>query len=322
MNTLLSLVYFIAFSALLLLSEYFRFNHFIQNNPHPVFFLMLLLFSSFCLGVLIHSILYRLRLISASIPKKIIYGGGLGIVFFSSFFWFEQQRSFQFLNKQEDKIAFSDLKGHCGLFIGRGLLRFYRLDWETGLENHLREYRLNDLCRNKHFIAVEKKNALGCASEQDGIRCRLEWMDVFANKGFWNANVRLLFLDQVMKVWFKESTQNQEDAGLALFEYLLKDKQITEKSPDILNQMNIEEQFSDEYLYEKQKEERDELLVTQEIYSKIKEIIVSREQSSKTKDLFSSEPYSSLENAIKLEIERLPELDKNIEILGKKLKQN
>lgn len=281
------------------LDEALRFTWWIYNANHSAGVILILASVAAFSGVVLFAALHHLGLFVRSAAKLALLGAVSGPLIFGSLFYLEDIYSDKMLNVAATPQSFSELRGHCGKCIGRAILKYYYLEWTPTVQNSLKDFQMANNCRNSHFIALEKAKGLSCQAGEDEIQCRLKWMDGFAKNGFWNPSARKLFFKQVFHIWDNPNTTegSAQVKVESLLNFLIKDHELEENAQPIWRQAGILEQFSDEFHYEKAREEVENLMITKVVLEEAAKIYRANDSAS---DLEALQKYKEIENEIKL----------------------
>jgi hypothetical protein len=262
--------------------------------------------------------LASLGLFPKAAGKKIVYGSVLGMVFFLVFFGVEDFLSEKKLYSEVKPQSFSEVKGHCGVYIGRALIQNYRWNWNSSLPAIMTDFETSNRCRIHHFVELVKRNQIDCRPEEDQVQCLVRWMPVFAERGYWNADIRRMFLNEMDRV-YKESKAPGSAVKVgneSYVEYALKDYELDAARPSLLKQAGLEEEFSNGYLYYRQLDDLQNIILTKEIFQAVADTL-----PKETAGTEESPPVLKFRDAMKevsFKIEKIPELQKDLDELIKK----
>jgi len=295
-------VFFVGFFA----AETLRFDRFIYREDHSFGLVALLILIAAVSGAALAIGLAALDLFPKTTWKKITYGSGLGIVFFFVIFGAEDLMSYERLYSDPNPASFSEVKGHCGIYAGRALLEVMHWDWNPSLRSILDDFKITNRCRIQHFLRLSKEKQLGCGPAEDPVRCRVRWMEIFAQRGYWNAETRRMFLNEM-----RSFGQVPADSMIA---YALKDYELDTARPGILKQAGLDEQLTDPYLYYKQAEELENVNLTKEVFDSVASMLSSGSDEDPMVLKF-----RDAQREVALKVGKIPEMQKDLDELKQRI---
>jgi hypothetical protein len=243
--------------------------------------------------------------------RAMIEGVGIALILFAAVSVAEATLSDHFFETHRLPEEFSQLNGHCGVAVGRSVLKLVHAE-EPDPDGALAEFQLNQFCRLRHLSEVMKQKNSFCAPTEDKIDCLTRWMGPVAEHGYWNHNTRKFFFDQVMKAW--PDSKNDE----AVVGYALKDLDLEGGRQSILRQVGMSESLNEHYLFAQEKDELNNLLLTKEIFESVDHLLTD------TPDGTQPPPYlvkfKDTETELQAKLARIPELQKELEQLSNRSK--
>jgi len=317
MAPVIAFLYFLVYILAFFVAEVVRFRYWIFQGDHAPGMLFVFLVLAMISGYCVLAAFKKLELLKLTTDKQVFYGTIFGVASFLVFFIFEDVISENRLMQSSDPKVFSEIRGHCGAYAGRAILKYYYVDVDPTPAHLILDYEMSDHCRLAHFADLKKNNVVLCDKKEDEVQCQVRWMDIFAEKGFWNAADRKVFLDEVLSIKSRvrsDQLRIQEDSW---YNYALKDHDLVGAHSGTLKQAGIDEQFSDEYNFYKYKDELDDLKMTEEIFTAIR--------GMKTEDTPLSPglvKFQDLDQEVRFDIEKIPELEKQIGDIKKRLNYN
>ena len=315
MKILATGLYFTIFFGGFLVASTYRFSTYISEHNHSFRVIALLIFLSCLGGFALAFALATLRLFPKTLWKKFVYGAVAGVTIYFSLFGLEDILSQKLLFDRFNEESFSDMNGHCGVYSGRSLSHSF-FHWSRSVPHLLRDYAQSDQCRAEHFLEASKRLQV-CKSSEDEVQCRVRFMNLFSQKGYWSVSERKMFLEEIKRIHLQDAGNKIPNSSWG--EYWLKDQELNTARSSVLSQIGIEEQFNDEYIYLKQSEEYQELLVTQQVLAEVNQIV--------PKDVGNESPdfWQHFHEAVKqanFQIEKLSETEKDLQELRKKFKKD
>jgi hypothetical protein len=281
----------------------FRFQHLIYEQNYSSKMIATLVFLAIGSGICLLFSFRSLGLFRIHVVLTGMYGAMTGITVFFALFGIEDMLSDRRLYSESSPTEFSVLRGHCGTYVGRALIKFYHRSWEQDLQSKLTDFEISNQCRNRHFEQIVDRKVHWCkeASEPE---CMMKWMKAFAEHGYWNVDTRKMFLNQMNRLW---SRQEKIPDGL-LAEYAINDQELEAASPTLLKQAGIEDQYSDEFAYWRQKEELENLIIGKTVIDQVSRVIHSVPPPR----------LIELEKTIGFRYEKINEMRKDLEEMKKK----
>ena len=306
MNRSKSFVMFILFMACFFAGLTLKFQYFtIDQNESPEVYAELLgagILSGVFLGLSLRALNGRKKFF-----RSLSEGIGITLALFVSVNIAESILSDNFYETHHNPEAFSQLTGHCGVAVGRTVLKLVHQQ-EPPPEDSVSEFQLDQYCRLRHLDYVIKYKDSFCSPGEDKIECLTRWMLPVAEHGYWNHKTRTFFFDHVMKAW----PNSKKDE--ALVGYALKDLDLESGRQSILRQVGMDESLNERYLFMQGKDELNNLLLTKQIFETISPML------SKPDDSGPPPPYlfkfKDTQADLQNKLAKIPELQKELEQLS------
>lgn len=267
-------------------------------------------------GIALSQFLYRLYIIPFERPVvRIPIGAGVGLAVFATVFFAEHVMSTIQLSKaMRDSDLFSVIEGHCGVYSGRGLIRWYKTSWNPTLQNRMDTFLFSNQCRIDHFVDLRHRQQIPCNQNESPYACLERWMMTFSKKGFWNISTRKMFFEEFKTSGIKNS---DDDAEKKWIQYAFKDHDLEQARPTLIQQAGIGEDFSDLHLYYKTKDEYDNLAMTKVVFDFVEEQLKKDEKPSPE-----AMKFREMKKEVSLQLEKLPELEENLHSIQSKISYN
>jgi hypothetical protein len=163
--------------------------------------------------------------------------------------------------------GFTVLQDHCGVYAGRAVIRIFDGLFMSPEYAALREYRIGCSCRLRHYLYLEKADALGCKTDETQIQCRIRWMGAFSENGFWNYEARHAFFQSIMKIW------NETHQDESLVNYVLKDQELQISALNEFQQAGLSEASLFSRVKETKEIEENQRRLSKEIFETVAEAI-------------------------------------------------
>jgi hypothetical protein len=242
-----------------------------------------------------------------------ILGVLTGVVLFSGVFFAEHVMStIQLSRAMRDPESFAVVSGHCGVYSGRGLIRWYQLSWKPVIENKMAAFLFSNQCRIDHFLDLRKRAQLPCAQDEDALSCLNRWMTTFSKRGFWNYPTRKMFYAEA-----QSGVINGQDAEVdkKWIKYALQDYELEQSHPTLIQQAGVEEDFNDIHHFFKVRDEHQNLVLTKEIFEHAAQAI----KDDKTPE---AQRFKEVRKEVNLKLEKLPELEEDLKNAQAKVSYN
>lgn len=221
----------------------------------------------------------------------------IGVVLFWGIFFSEHVMSTIRLKRAiRDPDVFAVVRGHCGVYSGRGLVRWYKESLGSDLNKQLASFNFSNQCRIDHFLDLRRTNQINCMTDEDPMACLSRWMLTFSKRGYWNLPTR--------KMFFEEAKANA-DGDKKWISFALRDYELELSHPNMIQQAGIQEDFNDLHHYHKLKEEYDNLLLTKEIFAHVEKRVKDDRSAEVQK-------FKETRKEVNLKLERIPELEVDI----------
>lgn len=265
-------------------------------------------------GLALIHFLYEFSIIQI---KRRAYRNGLGMligiaVFFGVFFAENVMSTIQLSKAMRDPETFAVVNGHCGVYSGRGLIRWYQLSWDPRIENKMAAFQFSNQCRIDHFLDLRKRAQLPCLQEEDALSCLNRWMTTFSKRGYWNYPTRKMFFDEA-KVGVISG--RDADADKKWITFALRDYELEQSHPTLTQQAGVEEDFNDVHHYYKVRDAHQNLVLTKEIFEHAALAI----KDDKTPDALR---FKEIRKEVNLKLEKLPELEEDLKNAQAKVSYN
>jgi hypothetical protein len=270
-------------------------------------------------GVLLGYGLALLDLFARATWKKFVYGSVLGLIVFFGFFAIEDAISQRKLYSEPQAASFAEVSGHCGVYIGRAIVKAYHWTVNPSLDGILNDFEMGNRCRINHFLRLAKRDQLLCKPNEDPIQCRVRWMPAFAEHGYWNGGVRQMFLDEIDRV-YRESQSPGSTLKInpeSMIAYGLKDYELDSARPSVVKQAGLEEEFTDEYLYYKQADDLQNTILTRDVFDLVSR--ATHHDSGSLKESPQVEKFKEAQKDVSFKTEKIKELESDLAALKKKI---
>ncbi|MBS1959660.1 MAG: magnesium transporter [Bdellovibrionales bacterium] len=267
-------------------------------------------------GTALAHFLYRLHIIPFDKPVvRVSVGAVLGLVVFSGIFFVEHIMSTIQLSKAtRDSDLFSVVKGHCGVYSGHGLIRWYKTSWNPTLQNRMEAFLFSNQCRIEHFVDLRHRQQIPCNADENSYACLERWMTIFSKRGFWNIETRKMFFEAIKQTGIKSG---DDDAEKKWIQYAFKDHDLEQARPTLVQQAGIGGEFSDMNLYYKTKDEYDNLTMTKTVFDFVETQLKKEDKPSP--DVLK---FKDMQKEVSLQLEKLPELEENLRNIRSKVSYN
>lgn len=278
--------------------------------------LVLLILASLS-GISLATGLSELSLFSDQKWKLGAYGATIGLMIFFALFSAEDILSHKRAFAETTPPDFSRMGGHCGVYLGRALVHFYRMDWDPTIENVMHEYATESECRQRHFLEIQKLESAQCHGLADQVGCSIHFMQQFAKNGFWNVSDRKMFFNSIRQFWAEKHLPGSEaKIDPAIWEqYLITDHQLESSRTGILGMLGMRENLSPRYIYLKDQEDLEHLITTRTI---VEEFLKMNLTDLEYEDEATREQYENTVDQIEDELKRIDELKREIEVFRQK----
>ena len=307
-----SAICFLLFFLGFFVASTYRFVALISQPEHSPLSILVLVGIAFGAGIFLAFALSKLSLFPNELWKKLVYGGISGIAVYFALFGLEDVMSQKKLYGSFNEQSFADLKGHCGVYSGRAITHSY-LQFVKSIPHLLEDYRTGDRCRMNHFQEAKKRAQL-CKTGEDDVQCRLRYMGIFSEKGYWNVSVRKMFLDEMMNLSSDEG--GKKVSNVAWAEYLLKDQELISARSSLIRQMGLEEGMSEEFLYMKEAEEYQDLMETKKI---IESVTKALPEDAEFEPMDLRNHFAEAVQQGKVQLKRIEEVEHDLQDLKKKV---
>lgn len=311
MRRLITISCLAIFVALFLVASVDYFKH-VAYPAQPEIDYLIKIFVLACLaGVPLAQFLYAFSIIQIERPAlRAALGMLVGVAVFGAVFMAENVMSTVRLSKAiRDNEVFAGIQGHCGVYSGRGLVRWYQLSFDPNIENRLQAFQFSNRCRIDHFLDLRKRNQLPCQADEDSLGCLSRWMLTFSKRGYWNYPTRKMFFEEAKTGLV---TGPDAEAGKKWVGYALRDYELEQSHPTMIQQAGIEEGFNDVHHYHKVKEELDNLLLTKEVFEYAAQI----QKDDKSPDTIK---FREVRKEVELKLEKVPELEELLQTAKSKI---
>ncbi|MBC7395948.1 MAG: hypothetical protein H7333_00775 [Bdellovibrionales bacterium] len=302
MNPLKSLFSFLLFLAFFYAALALRFDLLIYPKSQGLEFYWPLYCTILVSGIGLGCAFHFLKIRAHSLPTFLGFGIAAAFLVFAGVAATEDELSENRFLQRTKPEYFGLLDDHCGVYAGRTLLKVLHAKFSQPQMGLLREFRINNTCRLKHFIYLSEQNPGVCSPGEDKIDCRVKWMGQFSNHGIWNHQTRKFFLAEVMKLWL--SSKNEE----ALVNFVAKDQELEAARSGFLKQAGIEEELAEQFILFHQKDELENLKVTQKVFADAGPLLA---------DVKSAPPpyllkFKDMQSEVQMKLQKIPEVEKDI----------
>ena len=304
MNRAKCLAFFILFLACFLMTLTLKYEYFkVERNESAAVYVILGL-TTFGAGIFLGLSLLALNR-SKDILRALTEGLGIAVVAILCVSVTETALSDRGYLKANTPEHFSQMNGHCGIYAGRTILKLLHAQEDNPHEGAIQEFVIKEHCRLEHLGYLMKNKNAYCLPAEDAIDCQIRWMSGIAEHGYWNQNTRKFFFDQVMKVW-PESKKEESLVG-----YALKDQELELGRQSMLKQAGVDESLNDQYLLIQEKEELDNLVLTDQIFRAVAPVLAD-DKTTNAPYLFK---FKDMQADIQNKLAKIPELEKEIQQL-------